>query len=93
MDKELQAIRDAWDKDVGSGRDADKARQLAKKYVDAHPDQFESLKGMTVPQLVNSVDVFRAAGMETEQWRVEAWLLDRVPPQNIGGEYQAEVRL
>lgn len=92
MNAELEAIRDAWDKNTGDGRD-ESARELADEYVVAHEDQFASLKNMTLDQCVQAVDVFRQAGMEEEQWRVETWLLHRYEPQNIGGVADAKVRL
>lgn len=91
--KELGAIRDAWSKDSGEGRDEEKARKLADAYVKANPDQFETLEDLSVDQLVKAVDVFREAGMEDDQWRVEAWLLHRYEPQTIGGAAEPKVRL
>ena len=92
MNSELEAIKDAWDKNTGDGRD-ESARELADAYVAAHPDQFTSLEAMSLEQCVQAVDVFRQAGMADEQWRVETWLLHRFEPQNIGGAAQAKVRL
>lgn len=92
MNSELEAIRDAWDKTTGDGRD-EVARELADAYVADHEDQFASLRDMSLEQCVQALDVFRAAGMEEEQWRVEAWLLHRFEPQNIGGAAEAKVRL
>lgn len=89
----LDAIRDAWDKDTGKGRDAAKARELADAYVAAHPDQFTELATMSLEQCVQAVDVFRAAGMADSQWRAEAWLLHHFEPQTIGGPVDAKVRI
>lgn len=92
-DKELQAVRDAWAKEVGDGRDDAKARELADKYVSKHPEHFASLQEMSVQELVKAVDVFREAGMFDEQWRVEVWLLHHFNPQDIGGPVAATVRM
>lgn len=92
MNSELQAIKDAWDTETGNGRDPN-ARTLADQYVKNHPDQFEDYKELTLPECVKALEVFRDAGMESEQWKVETWLLHRYEPQNIGGTYQAQVRL
>lgn len=93
LSPKLEAIRDANDKNTGDGRDRDKAVKLAEAYVKANPDMFASFKGLSIAECVQAVDVFRAAGLEEEEWRAEAWLLAKFEPQNIGGEYQATVRL
>lgn len=90
---ELGDIRDAWDRETGGGRDEDVARQRADDYVADNPDEFKELAKLDIEQLVNAVDVFRAAGLENDQWRVEAWLLHHFEPQSIGGTYQATVRV
>lgn len=89
----LKAIRDAWDKTTGGGRDEDEARALADAYVAEHPDEFTELATMTLEQCVESVEVFRAAGFADSQWRVEAWLLHHFEPQNIGGTVAPTVRV
>jgi hypothetical protein len=93
MRQELRAIRDAWDKDLGGGREEKHTREMCDRYVAAHPEQFEKLRTMTLDELVQSVSVFRAAGWEEEQWLVEVWLLHHFEPQNIGGTVEARVRL
>lgn len=92
MTPELQAIRDAMDNTNGN-RDITQAVALADTYVSEHPDQFTSLTEMPIEQCVAAVDVFRAAGMEDDQWRVEAWLLHRYEPQTIGGPVTAKIRI
>lgn len=92
-DQELQAIRDTWDKDVGEGRDEAQARALADEYVSNHPEYFTELSSKSVHELVRAVEVFREAGMEDEQWRVEAWLLHNYEPQQIGGVAEPQVRI
>ncbi|BBU22174.1 hypothetical protein [Mycobacterium xenopi] len=93
MNTELEAIRDAMDPDTGGGRDEQTARQLADEYVANHSAEFAAFPSMTVQQLVEAVDVFRAANMLEDQWRVETWLLHRFEPQNIGGPAQPQVRV
>jgi hypothetical protein len=97
MIKELEAIRTAVapdDADAGhDGQDMDKARKLADAYVKAHPDEFTKFDGKSIPELVAAVDVFRAAGMDHDQWLVETWLLHTFEPQNIGGETAPQLRI
>lgn len=93
MDSDLEQIRDAWDKSTGDGRDEARARELADAYVEAHPDEFASLKELSLEECVKAVDVFRAAGMETDVWRIETWLWHRYEPQVIGGQADAKVRI
>ena len=93
MDSQLEAIKDAWDKNTGYGRDEAGTRAMCDAYVADHPDQFTSLEAMSLEQCVTALSTFRAAGMEEEQWRVEVWLLHHFEPQNIGGPMQARVRL
>lgn len=91
MNPELEAIRDAMDKETG--RDTEQAVTLADTYVTAHPDQFTSLNGLDMEQCVAAIDVFRAAGMEEDLWRVQAWILHRFEFQTIGGPVTARVRV
>lgn len=93
MNAELEAIKDSWDKNTGDGREEDGTRALCDAYVEAHPDEFNSLRTMTLDACVRAIDVFRAAGMDEEQWKVEVWLLHHFEPQSIGGPIQAQVRI
>lgn len=99
MHEKLEAIRNAWDKEVGDGRDEELARRLADEFVAENPDLYTDYKGRVledvegVTGLVSAVDVLRQAGMLEEQWRVEAWLLHRFNPQDIGGSVSATVRI
>lgn len=93
MNAELEAIKDSWDKNTGDGRDEDGTRALCDAYVEAHPEQFVSLREMSIEECVKALEVFRDAGMAEEQWRVEAWLLHRFQPQSIGGPIQAQIRI
>ena len=93
MNAELEAIRFAWDKNTGNGRDEDGTRAMCDAYVEAHPEQFARLRNKTLEECVNALSVYRQAGMEEDQWIVEAWLLHRFEPQQIGGQAQATVRI
>jgi hypothetical protein len=93
MNADLEAIKEAMDKATGDGRDHSEACTLADAYVAAHPEQFTDLAAMPLDKCVTAVDAFRAAGMDEAQWQVEAWLLHRFLPQNIGGTAQAAVRI
>jgi hypothetical protein len=92
LNAELEAIKDAWDKETGDGREEERTRALCDAYVEAHPEFFVTLAEKTLVELVDAVSVFRAAGMETEQWHCEVWLLHKYEPQNIGGPVQVRVR-
>ena len=93
MDTELQAIREAMDKDAGEGRDYDHAVELSDTFAAAHPDLFAFLADMSIESCVALVDTFREAGDEESLWRVQAWILHRWPPQHIGGQAQVEIRI
>ena len=93
MNAELEAIKDAWDKNTGDGRDDEGTRAMADAYVAAHPEEFAELENNTIEQCVQAVEVFRNANMEESRWRVETWLLHKFAPQQIGGEYQPQLRV
>lgn len=93
MNAALEAIKDAWDKNTGNGRDEDGTRAMCDAYVEANPERFTELANMTLEECVQTVSVFRDAGMEQSQWEVEVWLLHHFEPQTIGGPLQARVRL
>ena len=93
MDADLEAIKDAWDKSTGDGRDEEGARALCVAYVQAHPELTAEMHDWDIPQIVNAVSVLRAAGLTDKQWQVEAYHLAKFPPQSIGGEYHVEARL
>jgi len=92
MNKELEAIKDSWSKDTGDGRDEEGTRKLADAYVVAHPEEFTELRELSIDECVTAVSTFRNAHLEESQWRVETWLLHHFQPQQIGGEYTAQVR-
>lgn len=98
MNSELEAIREAWDPgDIdhpgGENRDEERTRNLADKYVKAHPEQFEKLQEKSHDELVRAIDVYRAAGMDDDEWLVQAWLFHKFEPQNIGGIAEVTVRM
>lgn len=87
MNKELSALKTAMD-----AGDFDEARKLADAYVKAHPDEFADYPDKTLESVVQAVDVFRAAGMDNEQYRAEAWHLHAWEPQAIGGNVVPQKR-
>ena len=92
MNAELEAIKDAWDKNTGDGRDEVGTRALCDAYVAAHPEEFTELRNLSIEECVQAVSTFRNANLEESQWRVETWLLAKYEPQNIGGVYQPQLR-
>lgn len=94
----LSELLDAWDKSSGSGRDEDRARALAKSYVDAHSDDFTEFAGKSVEDLVGMVDgcrkahdVWEETGAAGEVLRadvrrllIDVYLLATVPKREIG---------
>ena len=90
MKAELQAIKD---KGAEVPRDAEACRTMSDAYVAANPTEFEGHEGKSIEDLAKATDVFRDAGMDEEVQRIETWLLHRFRPQNIGGTYQAEIRI
>ncbi|AVO21432.1 hypothetical protein PBI_NILO_34 [Mycobacterium phage Nilo] len=91
MDSQLEAIRDAAS--PGPGRNLEQARDLADAFVAAHPELYPGWEDKTVHEAVSAVEILRAAGLEEEAWRAEAWILHRWEPQNIGGPAQATIRV
>lgn len=85
----LAEFRDALDKESGSGRDLDRAREIADKYISEHPDQFTDYVNMTTQEISDAASVLRAAGMDDAATRVEMWVRAKFEPQNIGGEVEA----
>jgi hypothetical protein len=88
----LDEIHDAWDKATGDGRDEDQTRALADAYVAEHPDEFANLRDLSQEDLVKAIDVFRAAGFETDVQRIQTWLWHRFEPQAIGGPLRQTIR-
>lgn len=88
MHDDLQNIKDAVE-----AQDFALARSLSDSFVTENDSLFTDMKPKADFELVAAVDVFRSAGMEENQWQVEAWLLHHFEPQNIGGSAQAIVRV
>lgn len=90
MNIELQAIKDKWDE---TPRDSVGALALSDTYVSNHPEEFDGYADMDLEQLVGALEVFRAAGMDENEWRCQAYLFHKFEPQNIGGTYQPQLRI
>jgi hypothetical protein len=93
VNADLEAIKDAWDKNTGDGRDDEGTRALAVKYVKAHPELTEEMHDWTLERIVQAMSVFSAAGYDEKYWALEAYQLAKFPPQQIGGEYHVEAKL
>ena len=99
MQKELQAIKDAWDpgdsetKNLKSKRDEDKTRRLADKFVADNPGLYAQHEQMSEEDCIRALEVFREAGMEEQEWQMQAWLFHRFEPRNIGGVVRSQVRI
>ncbi len=86
----------AWEVDGikgNEGRLADEQLALCDAYVDAHPGEFAELEKLSLEECVTALSVFRDAGMDESQWRVEVWLRHHFEPQSVGGEVKARVRM
>jgi hypothetical protein len=104
MNKDLEAILVALEKNGDQPGDIDKARQLSTKYVQAHPDEFAGFQSWGTGQAaielcVKAVETFRAAyrtsskDEDRENWaRAEAWHFHTWEPQNIGGVVAPTIR-
>lgn len=86
MNDQLEAIKEALE--TGNH---DEARVLAKQYIIENASDYVDEQSMPVEACVNAVDVYRAAAMDTRLWEMEAWILYRFAPQNIGGVYRAPI--
>lgn len=96
MNEELTAIKAAMD-----NADFDTARALADAYVPAHPDEFsdyyaivEAAESETAAhtEVVQSVEALRNAGLQSHQYRAEAFLLYRWAPLDASGASGPHVR-
>lgn len=92
MNAELEAIKDAWDKNTGNGREEVLTREMCDAYVAAHPERFTDYHDLTLEEIVETIGVFRRVGFEERQWEAEVWQLHRFEPQNIGGVAKVVVR-
>jgi len=94
VDPTLQAMYNAWDKEIGQGREEVETRKLADKFVAEHPEFYnEAFRVKSEPELVRSLDVLRQAEMHEEVARIQAWLWHHFEPQQIGGEVQSVIRV
>lgn len=99
MNKDLEAIRAAWDpgdpetKNVKAKRDAGAVLKLADKYVSAHKADFAGWENLSQELLVRLVEESRDRGDEESEWKAQTWLFHRFEPQNVGGPFEAKVRL
>lgn len=93
VDPLLQDLVDAWDKTSGDGRDENLARTLADEWVDANPEWVAINGDRTVEQFCDAIGVYRDAGNKEEVWKIEAWLLHRYEPQQIGGSTEPQIRV
>jgi hypothetical protein len=103
MADDLKTIRDAWEKRDARGQrsssgkasleDDDKVRKQADAYVKANAKDYAGWENLSRDVLVKQVDEYREKGQLDEQWKVEVWLLHHFAPQNIGGAYEATVRV
>jgi hypothetical protein len=92
MNADLEAIKDAWSKETGGGREEERTRAMCDAYVAAHPELFAAMELYSIEECVEMVSMFRSRGNEEMQWNYEVWLLHHFEPQNIGGVAQARVR-
>jgi hypothetical protein len=103
MAEDLKAIREAWEKRDARGlrsssgkvslEDDDKVRKLADKYVAAHKNDFAGFDNLSQDLLVRQLETYRDSGDEDGEWKIQTWLLHHFEPQNIGGTYEAQVRV
>lgn len=93
LSAELAAIKDAMDKTTGDGRDHALAVRLSEAYIETHPELVAEMRGMSLPEIVTASATFSAAGFEEQHWQCEAYHLAKFEPQQIGGEYKAQIRL
>lgn len=103
MDKDLQAIKDAWESRPAAGqrsstergvRDKDKSVYAkADKYVAAHPEDFKGFDALPMEVIVRSLELARDTGDEASEWKFQTWLFHQFEPQDIGGVHTATVRV
>lgn len=103
MDKDLQAIKDAWENrpaagqasstEAGVGEKDASVYALADKYVKAHADQFKGFDALGMDVIVAALEKARENGDENQEWVFQTWLFHRFEPQNIGGTHTATVRV
>jgi len=103
MDKDLQAIKEAWENRPAAGQASstesgvrdkdDSVYAKADKYVAAHKDTFAGFEALSMDLIVAALEKARENGDEAEEWKFQTWLFHRFEPQNIGGTHTATVRV
>lgn len=105
MNKDIQAIKEAWEKRPAAGiassgdTGAKKAQNdkkivaMADEYVANHPEIYDSFQDVSLEDCIAVLESFRAGGMEDKQWEIEIWILHHWEPQQIGGPVTATVRV
>lgn len=88
----LDTLKNAWDKKSGEGRDEKAARDVAEQLYVNYPEAFEGIQNKSLAELADMCSQYRAAGNDYELAKVEAFLLYRYPPQDIGGTVQVMPR-
>lgn len=94
------ALWDEWEKEGirgNEGRLAEEMQSLCDAYVAAHPEQFDpaqvSFTNLSKDEVVEALTVFRSAGFEEEQWKLEVWQWHHWERDNIGGQVQTRIRI
>lgn len=103
MDDDLKAIKDGWESRDAAGirsssgeaslEDDNKVYALADEYVAAHTEEFAAWDNLSLDVLVKTLEEARDKGDEVSVWKIQAWLFHKFEPQNIGGTYQAQLRV
>jgi hypothetical protein len=103
MADDLKTIRDAWEKRDARGQrsssgkasleDDQKVYKQADAYVKAHAKDFAGWENLSRDVLVRTLEDYREKGQDDEETKVQIWLWHRFEPQNIGGAYEATVRV
>lgn len=88
----LDAVKAAWEGTETSPRDKDLAVALSDEFVRDHPDLFNGLRDKTLEECVETLEVFRNAGITEEEWKAQVWLFHRFEFQQIGGGATVKVR-
>ena len=60
------------------------AAELARDYVDAHPELAGIFGGLSIQDLVLGADLARASGNTEQLAKIDAWLMAKFAPQLIG---------
>ncbi len=96
MNEGLAAIKAAME-----NADFATARDLATNYVNARPDEFADYFAIVenaddektaLREVVKAAAALRAAGLDAQHYRAEAFHLYRWEPQDVAGDSQPRVR-